>query len=432
MSDGVSTATVNGGLRVIIVAEHASSRFGGEAILPLHYFKRLRERGYDAWLVVHERTRAELMTALPEHGGRIHFVPDLAIHRALYRYSALLPDRVATNTLGWLSHLVTQVLQRRIVRELVREFDVDVVHEPIPVSPKTPSLMFDVGAPVVIGPMNGGMDFPPGFRQRQGAFERWFLRAGRRAASVANRVMPGKRRAALLLVANRRTREALPDSVHAPVVELVENGVDLSLFVPPRERRSAATVPRFAFVGRLVDMKGVDLLLEAICRLPPRLLELHVIGDGPLRASLELQAGSIEPGGVMFHGAVRQTECAKLLGTMDALVLPSLFECGGAVVLEAMAMGLPVVATRWGGPTDYLDDDTGILVDATDREDFIASLSRALARLAQSPELRERLGAAGRRRVEESFDWERKIDRILEIYRQASAKTERDGRAQAQ
>jgi glycosyltransferase involved in cell wall biosynthesis len=101
-----------------------------------------------------------------------------------------------------------------------------------------------------------------------------------------------------------------------------------------------------------------------------------------------------------------------------AMVFPSLREPGGAVVLEAMAVGLPVIATNWGGPADYMDSTCGILVEPASREGFVKGLTDAMLKLAQSPELRQSMGCAGRERVRQHFDWERKVDRILEIYQQ--------------
>jgi glycosyltransferase involved in cell wall biosynthesis len=98
--------------------------------------------------------------------------------------------------------------------------------------------------------------------------------------------------------------------------------------------------------------------------------------------------------------------------------MPSLLDCGGAVVLEAMAMGLPVIATRWGGPADYVDETTGILVAPIAPSALVEGFANAIVKLARSPELRAQMGVAARSRVLERYDWERKIDRILSIYRE--------------
>src|SRR5215813_5237924 len=151
-------------MRVCIVAEHASYKFGGEAVLPLHYFTGLRKRDIEAWLVVHARTRAELEAAFPGDRDRLRFIPDAWFHKLLSRLSGFLPRRIAEASLGLFSQLTTQYLARKIVRELIAGESIDIVHQPIPVSPRFPSLMTDLGVPVVIGPMNGGMEYPAAFR----------------------------------------------------------------------------------------------------------------------------------------------------------------------------------------------------------------------------------------------------------------------------
>lgn len=413
-------------MRVLIVAEHASAQFGGEALLPLQYFRQLRAHNMEAWLVVHARTRSELQTLFPEDCDRLHFIADTWLHRLLYHWGLLLPRRVDEVTTGLISHLYTQILQRRLVRRLVREHKIDIVHEPIPVSPKYPSLMFDVGVPVVMGPLNGGMDFPPALRSRQNPIEQVTVTLNRRFSNLFNRLIPGKLRAQTVLVANERTKQALPAGVRGTVIELAENGVDLSVW------HSATSIPKepnkrvhFVFVGRLVDWKAVDLLLEAYQPVAAETSSiLEIIGDGLLRPELEAQTARLGlTSSVVFSGWLSQKQCAVKLQQADALVLPSLRECGGAVLLEAMAMGLPVVATNWGGPADYVDSSCGILIEPTSREALVNGLTDAMLKLAQSPDLRRKMGRAGQDRVRKYFDWERKVDRIVEIYHQTKADT---------
>lgn len=409
-------------MRVVIVAKHASSKFGGEAFLPLNYFRLLRSRQIEAWLVVHARTKLELQEVFPEDRDRLYFVPDTWIHRFLYRVGKLLPDMVENVTTELLSSLYTQSIQRRIVSELVHQKNIDVVHEPIPVSPKLPSLMFDVEAPVIIGPMNGGMEYPRAFYHRQSRFVRFMISLGRKLSDLCNYLLPGKLKADMLLVANERTKQALPKNVSGTVIELVENGVDFSIWqsVRPPSKRGTVEAANFVFIGRLVAWKGVDMLLEAFAAVVTQTnAYLEIIGGGHLRRQLEAQAESLGlKHQVKFTGWLSQKDCAARLEQANALVLPSLFDCGGAVVLEAMAMGVPVIATKWGGPADYLDATCGILIEPKSQKFLVSELSNSMIKLANSPELCLQMGLAGQERVRKHFDWERKIDQILEIYQQ--------------
>ena len=98
--------------------------------------------------------------------------------------------------------------------------------------------------------------------------------------------------------------------------------------------------------------------------------------------------------------------------------LPSVRESGGAVLLEAMAVGRPVIAVDYGGPAEIVDDSVGALLPATGRDDVIHALTEALIDVMRQPDLWRLKGEAGRRRVEEHFDWNAKIDAAMAIYRE--------------
>ena len=420
--------------RVLIVADHASAKFGGEAALALHYFRVLRARGAAVWLISHARTRDEL-TAVFGCEPRIRYVEDTWLHRFMWRLGRGLPARLSYLTTGYIVRLSSQFEQRRLVQRLIAEERIDVIHQPMPVSPREPSVLYGFGIPVVIGPMNGGMEWPPAFRPSRGGPGRALFALARASAGVLNALLPGKRRAALLLVANQRTRQALPAGIDRPVIEMVENGVDFGVWREDgrggEEIVANDDATTFVFMGRLVDWKAVDLLIHAFKqarrRAPMRLL---IVGDGDEREGLENVARQlgvlaapgnrstpIEAGHVAFVGWLPQTECAWLLRQSDSLVLPSLLECGGAVVLEAMAMAKPVIATAWGGPMDYLDPSCGILVPPSGRDTLVSGLADAMVRLADSPAERMQMGESGYRKVRRLYDWEVKVDRMIEHYR---------------
>jgi len=416
-----------GSPRVLIVAEHASAAFGGEAILPLHWFRCLRERGIDVQLCVHERTRAELEALFPADRDRLHFVRDTWLHRQLWRCGAWLPRKLGEATFGVLLRLLTQRRARAVARALVRAGRIDLVHQPIPVSPKDPSLLARLGVPVVIGPMNGGMSYPPAFRALEPAWLRGVVRVLRGMSGLVHVVLRGKREAAMLLVANERTARALPRGCRGRVVTLVENGVDFGLFAARAPAAAAVgdegVSLRLLFVGRLIDLKALDVVIDAMATLGDEVAcTLDVAGDGPMRAVWERHAAQRGVGGrVTFHGFVPQTRVPALLARAQVLVMPSLHECGGAVVLEAMAMERVVVATAWGGPLDYLDASCGVLVAPTNREALVAGFAAAIRRLATEPATRAALAAAGGRRCREQYDWTAKVATMLALYETALA-----------
>ena len=410
--------------RVLIVAENASTRLGGEAILPWHYFRLLRERGVDAHLIVHARMRDELLEAFAADRARLHFIEDLWLQKLFYRAGRVLPRRLDEATLGLANQMLTQMGQRAVVRRL--RVPGTVVHQPIPVSPRFPSLLAVDGVPLVVGPLNGGMEYPRAFRGAESGLSRAAIALGRTFSNVTNMLLAGKRKAAVVLVANRRTRAALPGGLRGRVIELAENGVDTAQW-QAGPGTLAAGGGRFVFVGRLVDWKALDVVIEALGGVPEA--SLDVIGDGAMRVPWERLAQQLGVGGrVRFLGWRTQAECAEHLRAATALVLPSVYECGGAVVLEAMAMERPVIATEWGGPADYLDASCGILVEPVSREALVEGFAAGMRRLIDSAELRLRMGQAGRERLLREFDWSRKIDAMQAIYETALGDERSSGR----
>jgi len=404
-------------MRICLVAEHASATFGGEAILPVHYFRLLRSLGIECWLVVHARTQDELATLFPGEQDRILYVPDLWIHKLLFRLSRYLPRRISEASLGLASQLITQYNQRAMVRRLIAEQQIDILHQPIPVAPRFPSMMFGMGIPVVIGPLNGGMEYPRAFRGNESMVSRVAIAAARQFVNLANTLIPGKRQADVVLVANGRTRDALPTGLSGNVIELVENGIDFGIWKDGANASpgNPANTQRFIFIGRLVDWKALDVAIRALAKIPAG--ELEIIGDGPMAGAWKALAQELGiQDRVHFAGWLPQQECAVRLRACVALVLPSLYECGGAVVLEAMAMGKPVIATNWGGPADYLNSSCGILVEPVSYPALVEGFRKAMQALIDSPSRAQSMGAAGRERAVQDFDWHRKIEQVIGIY----------------
>jgi glycosyltransferase involved in cell wall biosynthesis len=190
-----------------------------------------------------------------------------------------------------------------------------------------------------------------------------------------------------------------------PAVDPAE--VRQSLGIPPE-------APLVLFAGRLAPQKGVADLVAALDLLQHVRPELHtlIVGDGPLRAQLEETAHAFRLDGlVRFLG--HRNDVPRLLAAADLLVLPSLYEGLPNVVLEAMRFSRPVVATSAPGTTEVVDHDkTGLLVPLHSPP----ALAQAIRTVIDDRDLAQRLGAAGRARVEAEFRAETMVARFATLY----------------
>jgi sugar transferase (PEP-CTERM/EpsH1 system associated) len=182
---------------------------------------------------------------------------------------------------------------------------------------------------------------------------------------------------------------------------LIANGVDTERFRPRAEGREGEEFV-IGTVGRIQDVKNHKGLVDAFALLrallPQRRLRLAIVGDGPLFDALQRQVrdAGLEDA-VWLPGS--RTDIPELMRGFDVFALPSIAEGTPVTILEAMATGLPVVASKVGGIPEVVDDGaTGLLVPPSDAQ----ALADALATYASDPALAARHGAAGRQRVERS------------------------------
>jgi rhamnosyl/mannosyltransferase len=172
---------------------------------------------------------------------------------------------------------------------------------------------------------------------------------------------------------------------------------------------------RLLFVGHLRYYKGVNYLLEAMREIPHA--HLTIVGTGPMaRAWRELAQRLNVSERVTFAGEVSDAELPGYYAASDIFVLPASerSEAFGAVQLEAMAAGKPVVCTELGTGTSFVNvnEQTGMVVPARDSR----ALARAINRLIDDPALRARMGAAGRLRVQSEFTVEKMVERVMQVY----------------
>jgi glycosyltransferase involved in cell wall biosynthesis len=270
--------------------------------------------------------------------------------------------------------------------------------------------------------MNTSFTFPGEWWNHHSAITPWVIaRNEQRLTEAADKV---------IVVSTHLRDHLVATGVRPDKVELMFNGADSQRFRPEDER--AKTVRSkyglhenlvVGFVGSLKPWHGVDVLIRSFRQCVRDLpnLRLLIVGEGPLRESLELLArdsGLTES--IVFTGAIPHDEVPSYVVSLDIAVCPAPrtpnYHLSPIKLFEYMASARPVIAGRFSDiPLVIRDHENGILVTPGDE----AELTRAMLELAGDPALRLRLGDAARNDVERSYTWQRNAERVLELYREA-------------
>jgi len=225
----------------------------------------------------------------------------------------------------------------------------------------------------------------------------------------------------LIAISQAVKRYLIEETMPPNRITCVYDGVDLRQY-QPQARREAQKGVVIGIIGQIGERKGHLTLLEALRGLvrEQTQIKLLIVGTEPAhsvegyteRLHTFVQEHQLEPY-IEFLGFRR--DVPELLAQLDMLVLPSQQEPFGKIVIEAMAMETPVIASRVGGvPEIVVDGETGLLVPPQDP----AALHHAIRRLLADAALRERMGKAGRLRVEACFSLERNVQATQAIYRE--------------
>lgn len=229
------------------------------------------------------------------------------------------------------------------------------------------------------------------------------------------------RHAAMALAGNRDAAEVLKRKGYTgPIRVIPQFGFDTDIYkrIEPRQPRAQGAPFTLGFAGRIKDNKGLDLLIEALARLPDY-CRVVFIGSGPMRGALEEQAARLGVADrVLFKGSVPTYQMAAEMQQMDALVMPSVtrpnwIEQFGRSLAEAMACETPVIGSR-SGEIPYVIGDTGLLFEEGNVDELVACARRLL----DEPDLYTTLAKKGRQRVLENYTQEQVAKQTYEAYKE--------------
>ncbi|MEM1431984.1 MAG: glycosyltransferase family 4 protein [Pseudomonadota bacterium] len=418
----------------LLIAEAANPEF---VSVPLEGWSQARalQQRTGGHIVTQVRNRAAFVRAGLLEGRDFTAIDSEAIARPVAEFAEKL--RMGQGK-GWTTTMAMSALSYPYFERLVwQRFEralaagtYSLVHRITPLSPTLPSPIASrlrrLRVPFVMGPMNGGLPWPAGFDAERRR-EREYLSYVR----GAYRALPGYgatlRAASAIIAGSRHTAASYPKPIHRKIVYIPENGVDPERFAL-RPRPAPGAPLRACFVGRLVPYKGPDMLIAAAAPvLRQGRMVLDIVGGGPMEQALRQQAASEGVAeAITFHGQIPHAQVQDVLGAADLFAFPSVREFGGAVVLEAMAMGAVPIVVAYGGPGEHVTDTTGFRIPIGSRASIVDAMRARLTAIAGAPDCLSAMSDAGVARVGSAYTWARKAEQIERVYDWA-----RDGRQSA-
>ncbi len=379
-------------------------------------------RFHDVHVITHTYNREGVAKALAEGAYpdvRFHFLDLGRVAGLLYKVE--FGQRIY--------YYLWQIAAWRLARRLHRDIGFDLAHH---LTFGNDWLGSWIGAflpvPYIHGPVGGGQRTPQPLLAEYTAYGRFAERVRQTAQWVGRRDWVRRRclkRAKAVLVCNEETRGKIPASGRGKTFFFPVNGMaagDLELI--DEAARTAGPAPggpfRVLTAGRLHRLKGFALGVKAFGRLAARRpeAEMRIVGKGEEEEAIRAAARAAEvEAKVHLVDWLPRSELLQAMASADVVLFPSFRDGGGAVVVEAMAAGKPVVVVDSGGPGSHIDPAWGIKIAPSTPEATADRLAEALERLAADPALRRDLGRAARARVEDFYLYDREGERMMEIYR---------------
>jgi glycosyltransferase involved in cell wall biosynthesis len=417
-------------IKVLLIVPECNPEWSSVPLEGYQLYRELNEI-VDVTLVTHARNEEALRRVHSDR--RIVYIPESQFIKTYYRLAARL-STVNNRTIWPLYNTLTYPIYAEFNQTVYSHFSqailqgkYDLVHALTPMMPRYPVKVVQVcgKTPFVLGPVNGGVPFPPGFQQV--AWQEFsyfnFLRA------VGRYLIPGYRvtyeNADWIFAGSTYTFNLIQQLFKTRTGQmslLYENGITddfLKLQQEPSAVKVDGAPVQLLFVGRLVPYKGADMLVEALSKLQQPILEqveLTIVGDGSERNGLESLVHRLGlEARIHWAGWVPQGETLKYYRESDLFCFPSIREFGGAVVLEAMASGLPCLVVNNGGIGEYVTQSTGFKIEPLSRDYVIQELTRHIELLVQNPALRLQMSAQAIERARE-FTWSAKAKAIVDVY----------------
>ena len=413
-------------LKVLLIVEQCNPDWASVPLVGYNFFQKINNLA-DVTLVTHIRNKPALEKKTEYE--KVFYPEESNLTKQYYKIVARI---TANGRVNWplynaLSYPIYEEFDQQVYQKFqakILKGDYDIVHAITPMIPRYPFKVVSVcqQTPFILGPVNGGVPFPPGFQEvaKQEFAYLNFLRA------VGRSLVPGYvetyKKADKILAGSTYTLNLLKDLFAIPDERIdlfYENGISEEFLNQTNIPNKDVSHINLLFVGRLVPYKCADIVIESLGKLDQAIqskIRLTIVGDGSERNNLENRVKELNLGEIVsFAGWVNQQETLDYYRKADIFCFPSIREFGGAVVMEAMACGLPCIVANNGGIGEYVNEETGFKIEPISREYLTQELTSKIKMLVEDDQLRESMSASAIEKARE-FAWDKKAEKIVEIY----------------
>jgi glycosyltransferase involved in cell wall biosynthesis len=386
-------------------------------------------RHHEVWVLTAGYHRADIertVNAEPERFQNVHF--EYVPHKPWHYTPAGKWLKIEGSICKPLMHAAYKSWLRganRLGRRLHREHGFDVVHQVTYVGFRFPGQLWKLGVPFVWGPVGGLVNVPWRLLPLLGLYGMAEF-AGRNIVNTAHKILlPGPkkafRRAAAVIAASSGIRDEIKRWYGRDSEVICEIG-------PPQERAAAYSTRKegepfnLAWSGQHLPGKALPLLLGALSQIDKEInWQIDILGEGPCTANWRGKAGRLGIGQrCRWHGWLPRNDALETVRNAHVFVITSMKDLTSTVLMEALALGLPVICPDHCGFADVVTDHCGIKVAVRGRRQLETDLAQAIIRLAGDEDLRQRLARGALARVKD-YSWERKALQLDQIYRKALA-----------
>ena len=371
---------------------------------------------HELHIITESKYKADLDRYLAEHPDEAHLYHFYFIRRK--RYDVL--RKIWPPSYYWFY----RIWQRKVLsfaRQLDAKENFDVAHALNMAGYREPGFLYQLGKPLVWGPVGGFCISPWCLLRSMGMYGLLYYGARNliNVWQMHHKLTPRKmaRHANAIIAATQDNHDAISALWHRESTIIPEVGTIAHQMSPTISKRDGKL--KVCWSGQHTPAKTLNLLLEALALVSnPQDIELHVIGQGRSTARWKKQSQQLQLNNIIWHGWVKREEALVIMQQCHVFCITSVTDLTSSVLLEALSLGLPIVALNLFGFSNVVTEECGIKIDVYSERQVISDIAAAVSTIAVDENLRIRMAHAALLRAQD-FTWENKAIQISQLYAKA-------------